>query len=72
MTDAYFTERNLRILYEECRVSWLEVTLDGPAEIHDRRRLKRNGSNSFDHIVDLMSTVVRTRTHPGLCFGIRV
>lgn len=69
---SLLTERTLALLYGECQIRFLEITLDGPAEVHNKRRLKRNGTGSFDHIVDLISRVVRDGDYPGLGFGIRV
>ncbi|ETK37756.1 hypothetical protein MPTA5024_02150 [Microbispora sp. ATCC PTA-5024] len=69
---SLLTERNLALLYEECRIRWFEITLDGPAEVHDRRRLKKNGTGSFARVVSLISDVVRKGRYPGLGFGIRV
>lgn len=69
---SLLTHRTLAALHDECRVTWAEITLDGPEEIHDRRRLKRNGTGSFRHIVDLLAEVVDTGAYPRLGVGIRV
>lgn len=65
---SLLTERTLRVLREDCALDDLEVTIDGPPEVHDRRRLKRNGSGSFHQIV----TVLRDSLPPGINLTIRV
>lgn len=65
---SLLTERTLRVLREDCALDDLEVTIDGPPEVHDRRRLKRNGSGSFHQIV----SVLRDSLPPGVKLTIRV
>ncbi|MET7333185.1 radical SAM protein [Nonomuraea sp. NPDC005650] len=65
-------ERKLALLHDECRVEWVEVTLDGPAAVHDRRRKMKNGRGTFDRLLNLLSTVIREDRFPELKFGIRV
>jgi uncharacterized protein len=65
------TDRTLMVL-EDCGVRWVEVTIDGPEQVHDRRRVKKNGSGSYGRIVDLLSRVIRDGLFPGIAFGIRV
>lgn len=68
---SLLTRRTLRVLHDECRVA-LEVTLDGPEAVHDRRRLKRNGIGSFRRTVETLAEAVRDRTVPGMPIGIRM
>jgi len=65
---SLLTERTLKVLREDCALDSIEVTLDGPPEVHDRRRLKRNGSGSFHQI----TSVLRDHLPPGLNLTIRV
>lgn len=52
VTNGYLLdERNAEILSKECHVTSLHVTLDGPKDIHDRRRPYKGGSSSFDAIM---------------------
>ncbi|RKN43948.1 radical SAM/SPASM domain-containing protein [Streptomyces hoynatensis] len=69
---SLLTDRTLRELHHELRVEALEVTLDGPQEVHDRRRLKRNGRGSFHRTVGVLARAVREGTVPGLRVGIRI
>jgi uncharacterized protein len=65
---SLLTPRTLKVLREECALDSIEVTIDGPPEVHDRRRLKRNGSGSFHQI----TSVLRDHLPPGLDLTIRV
>jgi uncharacterized protein len=50
-TNGYLLdERNSEILSKECDVKDVQVTLDGPREIHDRRRPHKDGP-SYDVII---------------------
>ncbi|MFI6603934.1 radical SAM protein [Nonomuraea sp. NPDC050536] len=69
---SLLSDRTLQTLVEECHVRSIEVTLDGPAAIHDSRRTKRNGTGSFRKIVRLLSSTVREAKWPSLRLGIRV
>jgi uncharacterized protein len=64
---SLLTARNLRVLREECQLDSIEVTIDGPPPVHDRRRLKRNGSGSFHQI----TSVLRDSLPDGLNLTIR-
>jgi len=65
---SLLTDRTLKVLREECGLDAIEVTIDGPPEVHDRRRLKRNGTGSFHQI----TSVLRDSLPPGLNLTIRV
>lgn len=39
-------------VFRECNISWIQITLDGPREVHDKVRFfKRNHKGSFDIIM---------------------
>lgn len=38
-------------LKEDCRIESVQPTIDGPKEIHDKRRPLRNGKGSFERII---------------------
>ncbi len=40
------------VLTKDCKVGFWQVTLDGPAEIHDQRRHQRRGGPTFNTILD--------------------
>ncbi len=64
---SLLTARTLRVLHDECAVRSLEVTIDGPPVVHDLRRLKRDGTGSFERIVGALQS-----TPQGLEVSIRI
>lgn len=69
---SLLTVRNASMLAQDCRVEWLEVTLDGTAPTHDKRRLKKNGTGSYHHITRVLSDLLRTEACGSVRLGIRV
>ncbi|MFU2158619.1 radical SAM protein [Caldisericum sp. AR60] len=52
VTNGYLlNEKNSKILSEECNIKIVQVTIDGPREINDRRRPHKNGGPVYDIIV---------------------
>jgi uncharacterized protein len=52
---ALLTPARMRALVEDARVSRFDITIDGPAQVHDRHRPLRSGGESFDTIVDTLT-----------------
>jgi uncharacterized protein len=52
---ALLTPQRLRQLINDANVSRFDITLDGPAEVHDRHRPLKAGGASFDTIVETLS-----------------
>lgn len=52
------TIEKLRYLHLECKVSRFDITLDGPARIHDIHRPLKSGKSSFDRITGLIQQVL--------------
>jgi uncharacterized protein len=48
------TLEKLRKLHHDCRIWKFDITLDGPARIHDVHRPLKNGKGSFDRITGLL------------------
>lgn len=69
---SLLTEHKLRYLHDSCRLRRLDITLDGPQEIHDRRRVLKNGRGSFERCVGVLSNVARDDVAPGLSINLRV
>jgi uncharacterized protein len=69
---SLLTARTLQILHDECALRSLEVTIDGPQEVHDQRRIKRNGIGSFHRTVAALAGAVRAASVPDLVLSIRV
>lgn len=55
---SLLTHDKARELYLDCRVSYIEITLDGPARIHDAHRPLKKGGGSFDHIVSVVKQIL--------------
>lgn len=68
---SLLTPRVLRELHDTCALRAMEVTLDGPQEVHDRRRLRRNGRGSFHRTVAALAEVLADGSVPRLRIGIR-
>jgi len=47
-----FTENNVQILKDECKVRYAQITIDGLNETHNKRRLLKNGQDSFKIITE--------------------
>ncbi len=51
VTNGYLLdEENLRFL-RDCRVSFVQITIDGPRDVHDGRRPLRSGRATYDTIM---------------------
>lgn len=69
---SLLTTSTLRMLHRDCKLNSMVVTIDGPEELHDRRRIKRNRIGSFHHTIAVLADTVREQTVPGLQIIIRV
>ncbi|GIH09482.1 radical SAM/SPASM domain-containing protein [Rhizocola hellebori] len=69
---SLLTVATLAQLHHDCHLNSMEVTIDGPQAVHDRRRLKRNGTGSYRHIVSVLGEAVRAQVAPKLEVSIRV
>ncbi|MEY9872128.1 uncharacterized protein ABH931_001602 [Streptacidiphilus sp. MAP12-33] len=57
---SLLTVAKMLTLVRDCGVTHFEITLDGPAAVHDRHRPLKNGRNSFRHIVDTVKAALDT------------
>jgi len=64
--------RKLVELHDRCLLRDVDITLDGPAAIHDRRRVLKGGGRSFDRCVGVLSELARSDLAPNLKVGLRV
>lgn len=69
---SLLNKHTLRMLHHDCRLKSVVITIDGPEELHDKRRIKRNKTGSFQHTVAVLSDVVRDHSLPGLELTIRI
>jgi len=51
-TNGFLLSREIDSILKQVGVSDIQITLDGPPAIHDRRRLLANGSSTFYRILD--------------------
>ncbi len=71
VTNGYlFDVETARELIEKVSLKSAQITLDGPPEIHDRRRLLKNGSGTFERIFENVKNVVEA--FPDFVVRIRV
>ncbi|ACV07752.1 radical SAM/SPASM domain-containing protein [Jonesia denitrificans] len=68
---SLLTDRVLRVLENELHVKVVEVTLDGPSDMHDLLRPTRNHKGSFWRIVNQISRYLKTSGSKGMDFIIR-
>lgn len=68
---SLLTARKLETLHVECRVAHVEITLDGPAAVHDKHRPLKSGGSSFARIVAVLQEAVRNPQLAGLVIGLR-
>lgn len=57
LTNGVFVVDFLDIL-RKYPVSLLQITIDGPREVHDKRRIKKDGTGTFDDIVEGIDVAV--------------
>jgi uncharacterized protein len=68
---ALLTLDKIRRLHLECQVDHFEITLDGPAELHDVQRPLKSGRGSFARIVATIGQACQDDDLPDLRFRIR-
>lgn len=69
VTNGYLLDREHIDFLIANHVRNIQVTIDGPKEIHDQRRVLKNGQGSFDRIMDNLEAI--TDSDP-LRVGVRV
>lgn len=69
ITNGYLLdEKNLELL-KRCKVTFAQVTIDGPREVHDKRRCLKSGGGTYDRI---MENLLRIPEDSGLRIAIRI
>ena len=58
ITSGILLTPNTADILESTGVKYLQITLDGDKENHDRRRKKRDGSGTFDLIIENLSYLI--------------
>ncbi len=52
ITNGYLLTPGIIADFKDCAITGAQITIDGPREIHEARRVSRNGGKSFDAILD--------------------
>ncbi|WBB98452.1 MULTISPECIES: radical SAM protein [unclassified Solwaraspora] len=68
---ALLDARKLRTLHQDCRIDRMEITIDGPAEVHDAARPLKSGQSSFHRITAALRTVLTDPELAGLQVTVR-
>lgn len=67
VTNAYRVSDSTLDILEKSRIGYVQITLDGPKEIHDKRRVTVGQHGTFDYIYESMQ-----RFHKRPCFDVTV
>lgn len=51
ITNGYLINENVVNVMKRCLIEEAQITIDGPKEIHDNRRMQVNGKGTFDRII---------------------
>lgn len=52
VTNGYLLNEEISKKLKEYRIYHVQITIDGPKEIHDKRRIMANGKGTFDTIIN--------------------
>lgn len=66
ITNGYLLSRETVQRINGCHISFLQVTLDGPEDIHDKRRFLNGGHPTFDRIVGNLEGAIDILPHVAL------
>lgn len=70
ITNGYLLTKNIIQEFERFKIGRVQITIDGPKELHDKRRYLKNGGATFDKI--LANLVNLSQLAPNIHIGIRV
>ncbi|MFY1633380.1 radical SAM protein [Solwaraspora sp. WMMB335] len=68
---ALLDARKLRSLHLDCRVDQLEITIDGPQQVHERSRPLNSGQGSYDRITAALRAMLDDTDLAGLRATVR-
>ncbi len=70
VTNGYLLDVEKIARLNELKINFIQITLDGPREMHDTRRVLVGGKPTFQRIIDNLATLMNS-TYAGSC-AIRV
>src|SRR5579862_7755211 len=68
---SLLTLDRLRTLATRCDVTTYEITIDGPAVVHDSRRLLKNGAGSYERILSVVAATLEEERLASVHFSLR-
>jgi len=57
VSNGYLLDRDMAKTLKRLSVNSVQITIDGPKEVHDKRRVLRNGKGTFDKIIDNIKNI---------------
>jgi len=66
VTNGFFLNKNVCERIKRINVSTLQITIDGPAKVHDERRMLLNGIGTYDKILDNLKSLCDTSLNVAL------
>lgn len=68
---ALLDERKLPVLVNECGVGRFDITIDGPADVHDVHRPMKSGRGTWDRLVDFLAGQISRPEYAHVNFVLR-
>ena len=59
ITNGFLITQKVVDEFKRCKITGAQVTIDGPREVHESRRVNRSGSGSFDSIVSNVNLLLK-------------
>ncbi len=66
VTNGYFLDQRKCGLFNDMRIRSVQVTIDGPEEMHDQRRFLKRGGPTYRRILNNLDTLLNS-TYQGSC-----
>lgn len=44
--------------FKRCKINGAQITIDGPKDVHDKRRRNIDGASTFDHLIDRVNVLL--------------
>ncbi|MCL2137414.1 MAG: SPASM domain-containing protein [Coriobacteriia bacterium] len=66
VTNGYLLTPEVIEQLKECAIQNLQITIDGPKEVHDSRRMLSNQKGTFDVIISNILQLVEAGIHPDI------